>query len=85
MSAADDLWERASADSLCRIIDGVTFTRHERGGGLTPVWRDASGRIELVRAYRGSTYCYRIDGGDLRQTYRAFEDAARAAIKEIGS
>ncbi len=65
-----------------REFDGATFTRHERGGGLTPVWRDASGRIELVRAYRGSTYSYRIDGGDLRP-YRDFEGAARAAITEM--
>lgn len=65
-----------------REVDGATFTAQDRGAGLTPAWTDETGRIELIRAYRGTTYMARVDGRDCG-SWRDFEGAARVALTKI--
>lgn len=75
--------EAPAVDTLTvRFVDGARFEARERGGGMTPAWTDETGRIELIRAYRGTTYMARVDGVDCG-SWRDFEGAARVALAKI--
>lgn len=66
-------------------VDGVMFYAYHRPGGMGIAMLTEDHRVEIVQAYRGTTYMVRVDGKHIGSGYRDFESAARAGIKEIAA